>query len=193
MPRTKVTANKKTPLDPKNSGLNDSPAQSLRSLRDAVDVAKTADRFGVTRDDVRRGIEQIEAEQRTLPTIEVTAERRGSEMVEYLRAELNRCARSWGYVDITHMGARLWTEVMARAITDPAHFGREGLRALKDLAPLVYPLEKVTAKRTLAPGETKVKILERMFKRMGSLESETPTAIEATVAEADEGQGSSEE
>lgn len=177
-PYTALTTLKNPGLNTPEAGAPAGPS-SLRSLRDSIHVAKTAGRFEVSRDDVRQAIEQIEAERQAAPTIEVTAERRGSELLEYLRAEYDRCARVWGFADMIHMMAVAHTEMVARAIHDPASFGREGLRALKDLAPMLYPAERVTAKRTLPAGETKVAVLERMFKRLhqvGELPATTGSA-----------------
>lgn len=155
------------------------------SLKDRVDEAKVAKRFGVSREEVRDAISAIAGS-----SIEVSATKRKEDMQQYLRHVYDELAREWSFENMVHMMATAHTEMVARAIAEPLLFGKEGIRALKDVAHLLYPIEKMSVKRQLPAGDTKETLLARITTRL--LEDKTVDSgdvIEGDTVSAGVGEG----
>lgn len=152
-------------------------------LEEQVSVDRTAKRYGVEREDIRDAIAEIESAH----TIEISATKRKEELQQYLRRVYDDLAKSWSFTNMAHMMATAHTEIVARAIADPRAFGKEGIRALKDVSQLLYPTEKLSIKRRLPDGDTPSDLLNRIRRRLvesGEVIDAEP--ISATVSEAPE-------
>lgn len=132
-------------------------------VKPKVDEARLANRFGVERDDVKAALESIE-NSRT-QSIELTVTKRKEELQEYLEEVYDRLARSWNYENMIEMMAVAHTELVARAIADPQAFGHKGLKALHEISGLLYAPQKATVKKTLVPGDSAEKLLQRLQTR----------------------------
>jgi len=142
-------------------------------LWSAVDEAKTANRFGLSREDVRAAISQVQAES---PPIEVSASLSKSELHDYIKSVYNKKARAHNFVDMVDMMATCHIEIVARGIARPEQFSREALKALSEIAKQIYPQQKLAVRRALPPGDSKQAVLERVFKHLPSapIEFEPP-------------------
>lgn len=134
------------------------------SMADRVDEVQTAKRFGVSREDVRAAIADIESSR--TQSIEISVTKRKEELQQYLRHVYDQLAKEWGFENMIDMMAVAHLEIVARAITNPEKYSNQGIRALKDVATLLYPPEKASMKRTLPAGDTKEKLLERLAGRL---------------------------
>jgi hypothetical protein len=141
--------------------VNDLIKQQLKEPARAFKLAKrakserVAERFNRPRAEVQAAVAQIvQADD----TVTVTRTRR--EMHDYLRALYDDLATKWGFESMAHMMATAHTELVARAIDAPDRLGKEGLTALKEIAKLLFPAQKVTASRRLAAGDDREAVLQ---------------------------------
>ena len=139
-------------------------AQKQMPFAEKVNEAQTARRFGVSREDVKAAIDDIASSRES--TIEVSITKRKEELQEYLRHVYDEMAKEWGFENMIYMMATAHTEIIARSITNPEKFSQQGIRALRDLQPLLYPIEKATMRRTLPPGDDRDKVLDRLKSRL---------------------------
>lgn len=133
------------------------------SLSNRIDIAKDSQRYGLSRNDIKRAIADVEADRAVESAqVQLTITKRKSEYGDYLHELYNEMARGWKFDDMAHMMARAHTEIVARAIAQPETFAGEGLKALKEIARLVFPMQKATVTRSLPPGDTKEDVLQRL-------------------------------
>lgn len=161
---------------PPNGCLNTPPKPQPGgfSIRDKVDAAKTAQRFGLTETDVHTELTRVQGElglavpERVGGEVVVEASVKKSELHNYLLHVYNKMAQSYNFVDMATMMATAHVKLVASAIAKPASFGKEGLKALSDISRILYPPQRASIKRALPPGETKDEVLARIFNRLST-------------------------
>ena len=133
-----------------------------------AESAQVAVRFGLEREELKQAVAAVNASKQPEVTVKVSLTKRRAEMQDALEDLYDKSAHKWGFANMAEMMVTAHTELVARAISHPESFGKEGLSALKEVQKLLYPIEKATKTETrrVPAGDNREIVLRRIEDRL---------------------------
>ena len=132
-----------------------------------AEAAGIAERFETSRDEIRHAVAAVNASQPVVE-VKVSLTKKRAELQDALLDLYDRKARKWSFNNMAEMMATAHVELVARAISHPETFGKEGISALKEVQKLLYPIEKATKTETrrIPAGDSREIVLQRIEDRL---------------------------